>query len=376
MQAETLAQSIAQPVGASLVVLALADIFITVLYARTNLTFLTPRLYRVAWRAFELLVPHSFSKRDLLLSLAGPLMLAMTITLWIAFLILGFALIAWPDLGGALRATSGATGDDFGTAMYYAGYSLTTLGAGTIVPNSSTQRALMVGQGIIGFAVITLALTYFMSLYGALVRRNALAQALHQLSGGTGRSGELLRALAAGGSFQGASTTLMSIGTQIGDLTESHRSYPLLHYFRMQDARYSTARLAWLVLDALSLMRARAAGACDDLVASAPYQLAWNAARELARESARSFKSFPEPGVGPSDVGRAHHFDVVAASNAASNAASTPIDDDRVIPDRATYLELRQEWEPDVLACAEAMGLHWSRIEAAESDHRPIDREL
>ncbi|MDP8993707.1 MAG: potassium channel family protein [Pseudomonadota bacterium] len=163
-----------QLAGAGLILLALLDVFLTVLYARSGAGLITPRLNRLTWRLIRRAAPRSRAARDKFLSFAGPAMLVLTVAVWAILLFLGSGLIAWPELGTGLRATQGATPTDFLTALYYGGYSLTTLGTGDIVPTTGAMKVLMVLQALVGFSFVTLTLTYFISVYSALLRRNKL----------------------------------------------------------------------------------------------------------------------------------------------------------------------------------------------------------
>ena len=183
-----------QLVGAGLVLVALVDIFLAVLYARSGASLLSDRLNKVAWRLFRgvaLALPGA-KGRGRLLAYAGPSLLILSITLWVVLLLVGFALIVHPALGSAIRSTSDPTSTDFATALYYAGFSLTTLGTGDIVPFTGFQRLLTVLMAGVGFSVLTLSLTFLTSVYSALVRRNTFALGLHHRTAGTADAGVLL----------------------------------------------------------------------------------------------------------------------------------------------------------------------------------------
>lgn len=151
--------AILQLVGAGLMLLALVNVFLTVLYARSGAGFITPRLNRLSRRAMRALAPRRRSARDKFLSFGGPIVMVLTVAVWAVLLFTGSALIAWPELGRGIQATSGATPTDFLTAFYYGGYSLTTLGTGNLVPTSGPLKVLMVLQALVGFSFVTLTIT-------------------------------------------------------------------------------------------------------------------------------------------------------------------------------------------------------------------------
>src|SRR5687768_10846739 len=119
----------AQLLGAALVLLALADVFLTVLHPRADAGVVSPRLNRAIWTLFRV-GSRPFRRRgEFILCYAGPVLLALTVAVWVMLLVVGFALIYWPALGREIAAI-GDTPHDFATALYFSGTCLTTLGFG------------------------------------------------------------------------------------------------------------------------------------------------------------------------------------------------------------------------------------------------------
>lgn len=126
-----------QTLGVGLVLVSLTDIFLTVLYARSGVSVLSNRVYQGGWRFFRSAALALPSHKDRLLAYGGPTLLVLTVLFWVLLLLVGFALIVWPALGSAIQASTGETPTNFVAALYYAGFSLTTLGTGDIVPLSA-----------------------------------------------------------------------------------------------------------------------------------------------------------------------------------------------------------------------------------------------
>lgn len=106
--------------GVGLVVAALSDIFLTVLYARSGAGLLSDRFHKEVWHISRSAARALPRYRDRLLAYAGPSLLVLTVLLWVLLLLIGFALIVWPALGSAVRASSGGTATGFAAALYYA----------------------------------------------------------------------------------------------------------------------------------------------------------------------------------------------------------------------------------------------------------------
>lgn len=340
--------------GALLVLLCLTDIFLTVLYARGGVGLFAPRLNKAIWDGFRAIAPDRQPTKDTLLSFAGPVILVATLGFWVLLLVIGFALIAWPALGTAIEAGSGPTPSGFLPALYYSGWSLTTLGTGDLVPQTDLYRALMIVEGVIGFSALTLVLTYLMSVYSALVRRNALAQQLHHLSGGTGDAAEIVVRLKPGQDGGSAAVILHQIGTGVLDLLESHHSYPVLHYFRMRRTRYAMARIALLALDTAALIRA----ALPDHGGSAEMLL--GAGTDLVRDTERTF-------VGSAISGEPERDWTDRVGCALRRLDQAGLDVSAFGTATRRYIQVRKEWDGPVRAIARSMSYPWSAIDPATS---------
>ena len=83
-----------QIVGAGVMLLFLADIFLTVLYARAGTGLLAPRWNRLVWAVLKALSGPFGSRRGAALSFAGPLIVILLILFWAFGLVVGVALIA------------------------------------------------------------------------------------------------------------------------------------------------------------------------------------------------------------------------------------------------------------------------------------------
>jgi len=210
---------IARVVG---VVLALAvgeDIFYTVLFPGSGRGVLRVPLGRGVWRLFRLAARAVPRRRDRLRAYSGPVLVTVNVAAWVLLLATGFAFIDWSALGSAIRASSGPTPTGFATALYYSAYALTTLGTGDIVAKTSLYRLLMVAEAALGFSTITLILTYFLSVYSALTRRDTFALSLQYRAAGTGDAAELLARLGPGGDFGGATQTVGDVRAECDDVS-------------------------------------------------------------------------------------------------------------------------------------------------------------
>jgi len=249
-----LAAWVAPVVGVALVGVALLDVFLTVLYARSGASILSHYLSSGVWAMFRRLGKLFPRRRDAILSVAGPSLLVVLAGMWIFTLVTGFALMTWP----AWEATRPYTQQDAPTArwtpFYFAGSTMSTAGANDLRPTTRFLRTMVVVSSLVGITAITLIITYFIEVYSALLRRNAFALQLHHATGATGDAAELLAGLGAGGNFAEARSELAKLSQGLADLYESHHFYESLLFFRFHEPHYAMARVSLVVMDAATLV--------------------------------------------------------------------------------------------------------------------------
>jgi len=101
--------------GALLMALVLADVFLTVLYARAGTGIISDRLARLIWLALR--GPASGRSGRYLLSFCGPLIVVSLLITWSVLLAVGAAMIVHPQQGTAITNSNQDTPIDFVTAI-------------------------------------------------------------------------------------------------------------------------------------------------------------------------------------------------------------------------------------------------------------------
>jgi hypothetical protein len=173
--------------GTLIVLVALLDVFFTVLFPASGRGPIRKPLARLIWHAFRLIGGMSTGQlRRNLLSYSGPVLITVTLSVWVLLLVLGWAMIYRPALGTAVVASLGPTDTGWATAIYFSGFNLTTLGVGDVAAQTDPYRLLAIAEAALGFAFFSMVITYFLSVYSSLTSRNAFAQGLHYLTGKTG----------------------------------------------------------------------------------------------------------------------------------------------------------------------------------------------
>ncbi len=214
--------------GAALMALFLTDIFLTILYARAGTGLLAPRWNRLVWTIVNAVGRIAGRHRATVLSFAGPLIVVSLIAFWALGLTLAAALIIRPELGTAIRPSSGDKPTDLVTALLVAGNSLSIVGGGDYAPHTTGTRLLFLLNSLIGASVLSLVLSYLVQVYSALHERNALALTIDVMTGETGDAAQMLARLGPGGDFRDATSALDNLVQPLAMTKEAHHFYPLL----------------------------------------------------------------------------------------------------------------------------------------------------
>jgi hypothetical protein len=223
--------------GAVLVLVALRDIFHTIWHP-SGRGALSHRLMGAVWRVGR--------RRRALGPLTGPLGMVVVVLAWVLLIQLGWALVYWPHLpdgfvfGSSLDPTSRAGLLD---AVYVSTVTLTTLGFGDIVPAAGWLRIVVPVQALIGFALLTAAVSWVLQVYPALTRRRALAVRLSLL-----RQVDTFGLVAAPRSNL-AAPLLEDLAVGLTQLRVDLTQYAETYYFRDGDAEVSLPAMLGVLLD-------------------------------------------------------------------------------------------------------------------------------
>jgi hypothetical protein len=242
--------------GVLLIAIGLWDVFETIVLPRrvTRRVRLTRLFYRTTWKPWQL-VAHTIEKkhkrREIFLSIFGPLSLLALLVVWAVTVVFGFAMVHW-GIGSRVGAIGTRAG--FFTDLYYSGTTFFTLGLGDIAPVSAAARAMTVLEASIGFGMLALVIGYLPVLYQAFSRREVNISMLDARAGTPPTASELLRRHQEAQSMASLDEWLRDWEMWAADLMESHLSYPVLCFFRSQHDNQSWLAALSTVLDVCSLV--------------------------------------------------------------------------------------------------------------------------
>lgn len=233
--------------GVVVLAVAVGDLLWTTLWVEGGAGPVTTRLMRWTWSA----VRRVASRHSRVLSLVGPLVLALTILAWLVLTWAGWTLV-FASGEGVLVDTLDRGRISWADRIYFTGYTLFTLGNGDFAPREGAWQiatALTTGGGML---FVTLSVTYVLSVLDAVSQKRAFAS---NVTGLGMQSETVVRTGWTGEGFQGLELPLNTFVTQLNTLTANHKAYPILHYFHSGDDRQAAPVGIAIMDDVLTTLR-------------------------------------------------------------------------------------------------------------------------
>src|SRR6266851_5142956 len=279
--------------GAVLLALVLWDAFETIILprrvsGRIRLTRLFYRSTWIPWRATARAL--SGRRRDVFLSIFGPLSLILLLALWAVGSVLSFGLLQWAA-GSAMKVVGdgGGAAPGFWSDVYMSGTTFFTLGLGDVVPRTALAKTLTVIEAGTGFAFLAAVIGYFPVIYQAFSRREVAISLLDARAGSPPSASELLWRHRGDPGTAALTDLLRDWERWAADVLESHLSYPPLAYFRSQHYNESWLAALTTILDASAVVMIGHEGWC-----ARQAELTFAMARHAVVDLAQVFSTPPE----------------------------------------------------------------------------------
>ena len=174
--------------------------------------------------------------------LAGPVSYIAVVATWAGLLALGWAFIFFPQLPDGFRFDQGLNPADhagFIDALYVSLVNLTSLGYGDISPATDAMRLLGPIETMFGLGLLTASISWLISIYGAISRRDSLAHEVLLAKKAEERLGEKL----VDADPELLETMLASFAEQLIRARRDLIHFPIVHYFRTEDEERALAGL-------------------------------------------------------------------------------------------------------------------------------------
>ncbi|WP_310586200.1 potassium channel family protein [Telluribacter humicola] len=174
------------------------------------------------------------------------IILLWVICLWASFFML---LLSQPD---SIISSSTKLPADLWQKLYYAGFTISTLGVGDYISSNNWWRILTDVYAFTGLVLITMSITYFVPvLSGVILQRNlgiflcSLGQTPQQvvLNSWDGKS------------FHRLTTQVSSLSNMLIMHSQNHKAYPIIHYFHTRKARHAIIIRLTVLYEALLILQ-------------------------------------------------------------------------------------------------------------------------
>jgi hypothetical protein len=239
--------------GGIIVVSTFVDIFQSIVVPRP-----TRRSLRLApflldgmwplWKWIALRFPLA-KYRAAFLGIYAPLTVVILLLVWGLAFIFGYGLLFL-----ALQSELQPRLHDLGTALYFAGTSLLTLGFGDIVATGGITRVLALCAGASGIALASSVISMLFSLYSSLGHREVLVTMLHNRAGSPPSGVILLETYAHLKMLEELPGFLSAWEEWSTEVLIGSLSYPVLPYFRSMRPTESWVSALGALLDAATLI--------------------------------------------------------------------------------------------------------------------------
>lgn len=238
--------------GCAIVVIALADVFQSVIVPRPSGRRFRPSAYvsRYTWQTWRNLGMRigDNERREEWLGTFAPLLLVTLLVMWVTLLISGYGFVFY----GLRHAVTPVL--DLPAAFYFAGTSLLTIGYGDIAATSGLARFFSIAAGASGLGVVAVVTSFLFSIFGAFQKREAFVVTVTNRGGAPPSGLELIETHARLGITDGLLDVARDAETWIAEVMETHLAYPVLTYFRSTHDDISWVGVLGALLDMATLV--------------------------------------------------------------------------------------------------------------------------
>lgn len=240
--------------GITIVAVLLFDIFQAVLVPRftpASLRIAPILVSKISWPYFRKIAAFINNEvvLDFYLGSFAPLAFLMLFGMWIFLLILAFALIIH-GVGFAFKPVI----SEMSTAMYVAGTSLLTIGFGDIVAVNDFGRAVLLLAAVTGITIVAISVSFLFSMQQSVHARETVVHTMQARIMPHTSAVSLLLNYADLDIKDVLASQIHDWEVWIAQILTSHRSFPLLCYFRSGHICVSWVTIIGIMLDSANLL--------------------------------------------------------------------------------------------------------------------------
>lgn len=233
--------------GVLIVLIMLVDAFWTTIWNDGGAGPITSKVTTQIWKSALALGPnmHRF------LSSVGPVILVTTALNWLFWLWVGWTLI-FLSTDSSIVTSNSLASTDFFDKVWYVGYNLLTVGNGDYKPTEFIWKIVSTLTAISGMTIVTLSLTYFLSVVSAVVNKTTFAGQVYSL----GKNPEEIvkNIYQSAPDFHGIELTINSLSSEVSRITQQYLAYPILQFYHASHREESEVNAMALLDETLTLL--------------------------------------------------------------------------------------------------------------------------
>lgn len=239
-------------VGVLLVWLTLRDVFQTAVVPRAPYINIRPSSLatHLLWRFWpKIAALYGGKRREDILSTFAPFNMIALLVLWAALVGLGYGCIFY-----AMRAQLRPQPMDFHTSLYFAYSTMLTIGFGDVLPGTFWTRVLAIVTGASGLGLVAVVTSYLFAIFGSFSARERYVIALGARSGTPPSGCGLLETHGFAKLVDRLPAVMVDGQNWAAGVVQSQVAYPILCYFRSNDAHQSWVGTLGTLLDAATMI--------------------------------------------------------------------------------------------------------------------------
>lgn len=234
-------------VGVLLLALVWWDSFVTV-FSMDGAGPVTNFWTRVLWKG--LLTLHERISCHWLLSMAGPLILVLTILVWCFAHAVAWTMIFISRPGSVVDDARGLVATPMET-LYFVGTTVSSLGYGDFTPAAPPWTWLSNVACFSATIILTVSLSYVLAVLSAALEKHVFAQSVF----GLGKDIEsFIRNASLGNPNDSLKDYVVRLSSALDAHSHRHLTYPILLFFHSRSLHNSTPRAVLLMSDATFVM--------------------------------------------------------------------------------------------------------------------------
>lgn len=189
--------------------------------------------------------------RSRLLSLAGPLMLILTLSMWVGLIWAGWTLI-FGGIEGSIAVAHSDLSVTWVGIVYFVAFTMFGMGNGGFYPTSGLPQLITTHTTTSAGLFVAMGVSCVISVLGAVSEKRSFASSVT----GVGNDSEgIIQTGWDSNDFEGLRPSLTSLASRLDQLADQHKSYPILHYYHSEQPEQASALAVAILDESMTLLR-------------------------------------------------------------------------------------------------------------------------